>query len=96
MAEDDLPKRLQPRMTRGGFHTQFVLWSIIAVLQLARLVGSLVVRTVWDPGDYLWLAMLILAAGYLVYLLHVRRHDGRFWEEEEARREEWDRRGRAL
>ena len=73
-------------MTRGGFRTQFVLWSIMAVLQLVRLVGSLVVRTAWDLGDYLSLAMLILAAGYLVYLLHVRRHDGRFWEEEEARR----------
>jgi hypothetical protein len=96
MAEDDVPERLQPRMTRGVFRAQFVLWSIMAVLPLARLIGNLVMRTVWDLGDYLSLAMLILAVAYLPYLSHVRRHDGHFWEEEEARREEWYRRGRAL
>lgn len=96
MAEDAVPKRLQPKMTRGAFRVQFVLWSLMAVLPLAILIGNRVMTTVWDLRDYLALAMLIVAVAYLVYLLHVRRHDGRFWEEEEARRDEWDRRGREL
>lgn len=83
-------------MTRGSFRFMFVLWSIWTSLQLVMLVGSLVVGTVWDTGMYLSLAALILGVGFLGFLLYVRHHDGHFWEQEEAKRADWDRRGRAL
>lgn len=96
MSEANGSKRLQPKMTRGGFRVQFVLWSLWTALQLVMVVGNLVMGTVWDLGDYLSLAGLILGAAFLGFLLYVRRHDGHFWEEEEAKRDDWDRRGRAL
>jgi hypothetical protein len=96
MSEAKEPKRLQPKMTRGGFRVQFVLWSLWTALQLVMVARNLVVGTVWDPGDYLSLAGLILGVASLGLLLYVRHHDGHFWEEEEAKRANWDRRGRAL
>ena len=83
-------------MTRGSFRFQFVLWSIWTVLQLVVLVMRLVSQTVWDPVDYLVLAALILGVVFVGFLLYVRRHDGHFWDEEEAERDDWDRRGRGL
>lgn len=83
-------------MTRGDFRTQFVLWSIWTALQLVVVVINMVVDTHWDWGDYLFLIGLILGVGFLGFLLYVRHHDGPFWEEEEAKRADWDRRGRAL
>ena len=96
MSEANGPKRLQPRMTRGSFRVQFVLWSAWSVLQLVMLIGNLVAGTIWDLGDYLSVIALILGAAFLGFLLYVRHHDGHFWEEEEAERAEWERRGRAL
>lgn len=46
MAEPKRTKRLQPRMTRGGFRVQFVLWSMMAVLQLVIMVGNLLMEIV--------------------------------------------------
>ena len=83
-------------MTRGSFRVQFVLWSAWSVLQLVMLIGNLVAGTIWDLGDYLSVIALILGAAFLGFLLYVRHHDGHFWEEEEAERAEWERRGRAL
>lgn len=83
-------------MTRGGFRIQFVLWSIWTVLQLVIVVRHLVLGTVWDLGNFLFLAGLILGVAFLGFLLYVRHHDGHFWEDEEAKRADWDRRGRAL
>jgi hypothetical protein len=83
-------------MTRGGFRAQFVLWSIWTALQLVVVVLNLASGTVWSLGDYLFSAALILGVGYLCFLLYVRHRDGHFWEEEEAKRADWDRRGRAL
>ena len=96
MSEANGPKRLQPRMTRGSFRVQFVLWSAWSVLQLVMLIGNLVAGTIWDLGDYLSVIALILGAAFLGFLLYVRHHDGHFWEEEEAERAEWEWRGRAL
>ncbi|WP_104140613.1 hypothetical protein [Arthrobacter sp. ZGTC131] len=96
MAEAEGHKRLQPRMSRGGFRIQFVLWSIMAGLQMVIMVGNLLRGIVWDLGEYLALSVLILAVTYRAFLLHVRHHDGHFWDEEEAIRADWDRRGRAL
>ena len=83
-------------MTRGGFRFQFVLWSIWTILQLVAVAINLAAGTVWDLGDDLSLTGLILGVAFLGFLLYVRHHDGPFWEEEEAKRADWDRRGRAL
>jgi len=96
MAEPTAHKRLQPKMTRGAFRIQFVLWSISTALLLVVVVVNLVAGTVWGLGDYLSLTALILGVAFLGFLLYVRHHDGHFWEEEEAKRADWDRRGRAL
>nr|WP_245953579.1 hypothetical protein [Arthrobacter silvisoli] len=50
----------------------------------------------WGAFLYLMLAMLIICAVFTAYLLYVRHYDGHFWDEEEARRQDWDRRGRQL
>jgi hypothetical protein len=39
------------------------------------------------------LAMLIICAVFTAYLLYVRHYDAHFWDDEEARRQDWDRRG---
>lgn len=96
MSEAKGPKTLQPKMTRGGFRVQFVLWSFWTALQLVMTVRNLAGGTVWDLGNYLSLAGLILGAAFLGFLLYVRHHEGHFWEEDEAKRADWDRRGRAL
>ena len=88
--------RLQPQMTRGSFRIQFVLWSIWTALQLVIVVGNLVMGSVWDLGDCLYLAALSLGVAFLGFLLYVRHRDGHFWKDEEAKRADWDRRGRAL
>ncbi|WP_091557583.1 hypothetical protein [Arthrobacter sp. ok362] len=93
---EELSKRLQPKITRGGFRVQFVLWSMWTALQLVIVVRNLFSGSVWDLGDYLFLAGLILGVAFLGFLLHVRHHDGHFWEAEETKRDDWDRRGRAL
>jgi hypothetical protein len=50
MSEAKGPKRLQPKMTRGGFRVQFALWSLWTALQLVLVVRNLAVGTVWDLG----------------------------------------------
>ena len=83
-------------MTRGGFRFLFVVWTFIALTQLVALILFWVAGKPWEFGSYLWLATLLVALGGLVYLLLVRRRDRNFWDEEEALRADWDRRGRAL
>lgn len=96
MAEPEPHKRLQPKMTRGAFRFQLVLWSIWTALQLVVVVINLAAGTVWDLGDYLAVTGLALGVVYVGCLLYLRHRDGHFWEEEEAKRADWDRRGRAL
>lgn len=51
----------------------------------------------WDvAGFWLFTVAALLNAIFFLYLLRVRRNDAPFWEEEEARRADWDRRGRRL
>lgn len=96
MAEPGAPKRLQPKMTREAFRFRFVLWSVLLALQLVVLITNLTMLPAWDLGDCLSFATVTLTAMYLAFLLYVRHHDGHFWDEEEAVRVDWDRRGRAL
>lgn len=52
---------------------------------------------VWRaPFTYLATVMLMISGFYLAYLFRVRRNDGPYWDAEEARREDWERRGRRL
>ena len=46
----------------------------------------------------LWIysAVVLVNATYFLYLLRVRRNDAIFWDDEERRPAEWDRRGRRL
>lgn len=96
MPEDESPKRLPPKMTRGGYRLQFIVWSIWTALQLVIVVMKLIFESIWDISDYLFVGSLILGVVVLGFLLYVRHHDGHFWEAEEATRDEWDRRGREL
>ncbi|ALV47113.1 hypothetical protein MB46_18085 [Arthrobacter alpinus] len=96
MSEDEVPKRLQPKMTRGGFRVQFIWWSIWTALQLVIIVMKLIFESVWDLSDYLFVAAVILGLVALGFLLYVRHHDGHFWDAEDATRDDWDRRGREL
>jgi hypothetical protein len=97
MPESDGRKRLQPRMARGSWRLsiwsaggQAVSFSLLALLKTGAGNG-------WDvAGFWLFTACALFNATYFVYLLRVRRNDGPFWDEEEARRAEWDRRGRRL
>lgn len=87
-------KRLEPRMTRGGFRWRLV---VVAIMTLnAALQIGLRWNEPWDAFRYLILVILILSAAFTAHLLYVRHYDGRFWDEEETRRADWDRRGRRL
>jgi hypothetical protein len=83
-------------MTRGGFRGLFVVWTFMAVTQVAFLILRGMAGRGWDAGNYLSLATVVGAVAGIAYLLYVRRHDKHFWDEDEARRAEWDRRGRQL
>jgi hypothetical protein len=80
-------------MTRGSW--RFSIW--LSGLQIMCFSLLAVINT--DDGVAgLWIFSLaaLVAAIWFVYLLRVRRNDASFWNEEEARRAEWDRRGRKL
>jgi uncharacterized membrane protein len=87
-------KRLEPRMTRGGFRWQLVMVSFMAVNAIVQIAFRW--NQAWGAFLYLMLAMLIICAVFTAYLLYVRHYDGHFWDEDEARRRDWDRRGRQL
>lgn len=38
MSEAKGPRRLQPRMTRGGFRFLFVVWTFMALMQMVVLI----------------------------------------------------------
>jgi hypothetical protein len=87
-------KRLEPRMTRGGFRFQLVMLALLIMNAILQLVARS--NEPWDGFNFLMVAILILCAAFLAYLLYVRHRGGHFWDEEEARRADWDRRGRQL
>lgn len=99
MAETQGRKRLEPRMTRGSF--RFILWAVIVQTTLSIILMLLNLdigrAREWEPQAFFMAAALfVVNMIFLGYLLRVRRYDTPFWNEEEARREEWDRRGRQL
>lgn len=99
MAETEGRKRLEPRMTRGSFRFIFggvmVLIILSAILMLLNL--GIVSGREWEPlGFFIAAALLAVNVIFFGHLLRVRLNDTPFWNEEEARREGWDRRGRQL
>ncbi|MDQ0850676.1 hypothetical protein QFZ65_002614 [Arthrobacter sp. B3I9] len=97
MSSTEGRKRLEPRMSRGSW--RFALWVfggqfVCSALLALNKVGS---SHGWDPVSFwLYTAWFIISAIQLLLLLRVRRNDAPFWDEDEARRADWDRRGRRL
>ena len=90
-------KRMEPRMTRGSFRFMFWMCAGQTFLSALLALNALVWRSRWDPqAFFLAVAVFIVTTIYLCYLLRVRSNDAPFWNKEEARREDWDRRGRQL
>lgn len=95
MSETEGRRRMAPRMTRGGF--RFSFW-VCVVLTLGNLVSALLAFVGRGDSLALFLAVGVVVAGviFLAYLLRVRRNDEPFWDEEDGRRADFDRRGRQL
>ncbi|MHA7240488.1 hypothetical protein [Arthrobacter sp. TMS1-12-1] len=96
MSDDKSAKRVEPRMNRGSFRLQFIIWSVWTVLQLLLFIGNVLSGEEWAFGEYLSAAALLLGLTFLGYLLYVRRRDEHHWRAEEERQADWERRGRAL
>jgi hypothetical protein len=94
MSQGEARKRLEPKMTRGGFRFMITMASIVAALQLVVLVIRLSLP--WEDGNYLFIAVFLASAGLIARLLYVRHHDSVLWDEEESDRERWNQRGRQL
>jgi hypothetical protein len=90
-------KRLQPRMTRGSW--KIAVWSAggQAVCSALLTLNKLWPDDGWDAVSFwVYAAWFATSTIYFLYLRRVRRNDAPLWDEEEARRADWDRRGRRL
>ena len=78
------------RFTAWAFGGQTVCSSVLALSKLWPDDG-------WDVASFwLYTAWFATSAIFFLYLIRVRRNDEPFCAEEEARRADWDRRGRQL
>jgi hypothetical protein len=99
MSETEGRKRLQPKMGRGSwrfgmwaYSAQVVVSAFLAVNQFTRGLNN-----GWDIGFFcLFIVWFLLSAGQVLYMLRVRRNDAPFWDEEDVRRADLERRGRQL
>jgi hypothetical protein len=94
MSRSEGGKRLESRMTRGGFRFMMTMALLMLVLQVAVL--ALRLSLPWEGVNYLYIAVILVTAGVVGRLLYVRRHDSPFWDQEDAERERWNQRGRQL
>lgn len=99
MSETEAHKRLQPKMGRGSW--RFGMWAYgvqvpsSAFLAVNRLMAGL--NDGWNVvGFCIYTVWFLLSAGQVFYLMRVRRNDVPFWDADEARRADFDRRGRRL
>lgn len=90
-------KRMEPRMTRGSW--KFGAWSAGGQIVVSALLA---LNKLWPEKGFdamsfwIYLARLAVSVIQFARLLRVRRNDAPFWDEEEARRADWDQRGRQL
>ena len=84
MSQGGARKRLEPKMTRGGFRFMITMAAIVAALQLVVLVTRLSLP--WEDGNYLFIAVFLASVGFMARLVYVRHHDSVLWDEEEAER----------
>lgn len=94
MSQGEARKRLEPKMTRGGFRFMITMAGIVAALHLVVMVIRLSLP--WEGGNYLFIAVFLVSACFIARLLYVRHHDSVLWDAEEAERERWNQRGRQL
>lgn len=90
-------KRLQPRMTRGSW--KLSVWAAGGQVACSSLLTLNKLRPDdgWDAASFwVFLVWFAISTIYFLYLIRVRRNDAPFWDEEAARRADWDRRGREL
>jgi hypothetical protein len=84
-------------MSRGSW--KFIAWSVV-VLAVCSALLTINKLQPDDGGDVVsfWVYAVWFATNtiYFLYLLRVRSNDAPFWDEEEAHRNDWDRRGRRL
>jgi hypothetical protein len=90
-------KRLQPRMSRGSWRFMVCCVAGQALFSATLTLNKLRPDDGWDVL-FFWVYAVWFATNtiYFLYLLRVRRNDKPFWDEEEASRAGWDRRGRQL
>lgn len=81
-------------MTRGGFRFMLVFCALMTISPITLIAFH--ATDPWGLTQSLSAATLVLCMALLGYLLYVRRHDAHFWDEEDARRADFDRRGRLL
>jgi hypothetical protein len=97
MSTTDGRKRMEPRMTRGSW--KFSAWSAAG---LAVMGALLALNKLWSGKGFdavsfwIYTALFVISVIQFAHLLRVRRNDALFWDEEEDRRADWDRRGRQL
>lgn len=90
-------KRSVHWMTRGSFRFMLSTWAGLTIISVLLTLNALVWRSPWDPPSlFLALGLFLISAVSLGYLLRARKNDAPFWDEDESRRADWDRRGRQL
>jgi hypothetical protein len=99
MSETESRKRLRPKMGRGGW--RFGMWAYSGQVAASALLAvnqfTMGLNNGWDIGFFcLYAVWFLLSAGQVLYMVRVRRNDAPFWEEEEVRRADFERRGRRL
>lgn len=84
-------------MTRGSW--KFGAWSAGGQIVVSALLA---LNKLWSEKGFdavsfwIYTAWFAVSVAQFLYLLRVRRNVAPFWDEEEARRADWDRRGRQL
>ena len=90
-------KRREPRMTRGSWKFSALATGGQVACSALLTLNNLQPDDGWDAASFwVFLAWFAISTTYSLHLLRVRRNDAPFWDEEEARRADWDRRGRQL
>ncbi|MGC0237606.1 hypothetical protein [Arthrobacter sp. SD76] len=90
-------QRMQPRMGRGSWRAQMLLYGLLTLIAAILALGKLGMNNTLDVVSFcLYAVWFLINVGYFVHLIRVSHNDKPFWDEEEALREDWERRGRQL